>query len=382
MQLRTHCNKALSVKQSIKFALIALGMAASGPVFAEAPRVVDASNRAVSTPATAPQRIVVANAAALHTLIAVHSDKKAAIGKIVAVSGDFTSRDKAHFIDLVKLYPELATKPVVKFGQDGQGLSPDEVLALKPDLAIVGGGGGAVQPNSLAGKLLAAGVPVVFTDYRSNPGRNSLASIRAVAAAVGENPETNAFVTFYASELARVQDVVSQIPLSQRPSVFVELRPSAERPCCGTAGKGNIGELVEKAGGINAGSYLIETPLGQAKAASVVALKPDFYVITGSDGGAVKFGRGHKAEAAKAGLSGIAALRPDVKDIPALRNGKVIGLWHSFYNHPFNVVAVQALAQQFYPGQFGALDPKETERKAWGFLGLEPAGTYWQALGK
>ena len=51
-------------------------------------------------------------------------------------------------------------------------------------------------------------------------------------------------------------------------------------------------------------------------------------------------------------------------------------------DHPFNVVAVQALAQQFYPGQFGALDPKETERKAWGFLGLEPAGTYWQALGK
>lgn len=344
--------------------------------------VRDAAGQIVARAKTSPQRIVVGSGPLLHAVMAIESEApggQRGTDRIVAVGGDFASRDKATREALLGPHPRLAQVPATAFG-DIPGLAPDAVLALKPDLAILSGTAAQAKPGSLAEVLGKAGVRVIFTDFRSHPGQNGTASLRAIAAALGHDPDRNRFVRFAAKQMARVTDVTRKLPATQRPSAFIDMRADPAKPCCGTAGKGNYGELIEAAGATNVGAAIHDQPLGRADPDKIVAADPRFYLAGSSGGGGVPLGRGVTADTARASLSTLVSTRAPLTTLPALREHRAMAVWHSFYNHPFHAAVVQAMAKRFHPGRFGTLAPEQTLADFYGFLGIAPAGTYWVSL--
>lgn len=44
----------------------------------------------------------------------------------------------------------------------------------------------------------------------------------------------------------------------------------------------------------------------------------------------------------------------------AVQDGRVYGLYHQFYNHPYNIVGLEYMASFMYPEAFKDLDPAAT----------------------
>ncbi|WHO38586.1 ABC transporter substrate-binding protein [Sphingobium sp. AP49] len=338
----------------------------------------DAAGRLITAPARKPQRIIIGSGPLLHAVMAIEgasgTDDRGT-GRIVAIGADFSARDKAGAALLTIRYPALAAAQAIQFGEIA-GLDKEAVLALKPDLAILAGSDAAPRKDSLASALIAAGVPVVLTDFRSHPGPNSLTSLRAIAAALGQDADHNGFVAFYRQQMARVTDITASLTAEQRPRAFMDMRASAATPCCGTPGRGNYGELIEAAGAINVGSAIHDQPLGRVRADQIRAANPAFYVA-GSASGGVPLGRGVDAATARRAMATLTATREDLVGLPALSNGRAMAVWHNFYNHPFNVAVVQAMARHFHADRFATIDPADTLAQAFGFIGIAPGGTYW-----
>ena len=62
----------------------------------------------------------------------------------------------------------------------------------------------------------------------------------------------------------------------------------------------------------------------------------------------------------------------------AIREGNAHGLWHDFYNSPYNLLAIEALAKWVHPQLFAKLDPQATmEQINQQFLGMPLQGAYW-----
>lgn len=66
-----------------------------------------------------------------------------------------------------------------------------------------------------------------------------------------------------------------------------------------------------------------------------------------------------KPEAVKAQAQTLLA-RPGVSQIPAVQEKRAYGVYHHFYNHPWNIVGMEYLAKDIYPQAFGDLNPDET----------------------
>ena len=64
-----------------------------------------------------------------------------------------------------------------------------------------------------------------------------------------------------------------------------------------------------------------------------------------------------------------------------MQDGQAYAIWHHFYNSPFNVVAVQAMAKWFHPQLFADLDPRATMATLYTrFQPIPLDGTYWTRL--
>ncbi len=360
--------------------LLALGLASPSDASA-ADTVTDVSGRVVAVPAKV-ERIVL-GFGVFPAFAAVEGPQPFA--RVAAMGADLASRTPALHAALAQRFPELNDIPVMAAGADGKGASIEQILALEPDAAIFGGGGdGAVtpRPGSLQAQLEAAGVPVIYVDFRSHPGRNTVPSMRAIARLIGREEQGEEFVRFHEVQLRRVNERVADLSPEQRPRLFLDMRAGGIAECCGTPGDGNYGDFITAAGAVNVGAELHQGILGSARPDAIAAAHPAIYVAGGSGGAdarvGVKLGEDIRPEQARESLRSTVAQRAGIDTLPAVQAGNVHAVWHNFYNHPFNVVAVQALAKIAHPERFGDLDPDATMREMLRkFLHVELDGTYW-----
>ena len=104
---------------------------------------------------------------------------------------------------------------------------------------------------------------------------------------------------------------------------------------------------------------------------------PDVYIRTGNQKPGVMMGAGVDRATALASLKQVLT-RPEFADLRALREGNVHGLWHDFYNSPYNILAIEALAKWVHPQKFTDLDPQLTLNELnQQFLDTPLAGQYW-----
>ena len=93
-------------------------------------------------------------------------------------------------------------------------------------------------------------------------------------------------------------------------------------------------------------------------------MKPDAYIVSGSQwasktNAAVPFGYGVTQQQVDEAFNRMKQ-RPGFAQVSAVKEGRFYGIYHNFYNHPYNIVGLEYLAKFIYPAQFPDLDPAKT----------------------
>lgn len=386
--LRRHLSAAALVCAGGMAAVIASGVLVSNVAFASTPAapstpteqtVTDLAGRTVRIPAN-PQRVMLGESRLLMAVALLEGAHP--LARIVGWQGDLPAMDPQTFDAYGAQFPAIRQIPLIgKASEDS--ISDEKALSLKPDLAIFSlGGEGPGRYNALVKQLEAIGTTVVFVDFRLHPMQNTLPSMKLLGAVLHRTDAANAYIGFYQAHLARVQSVVSRVPEAQRPKVFVDMLAGVwGAGCCHTAGHGNFGEFVDAAGGRNIAAGLVPGVLGDISMEQIIASQPDVYIATGSHAkpglASLRVGAQTSEQDARASLAQLVN-RPGFDAIKAIRDARVHGISHNFYDSPYNILAIEAFAKWFYPAQFSTLDVHATEAELYRrFLAVPPDGTYW-----
>lgn len=348
------------------------------PACVRAQTVTDLAGRSVDLPKRV-ERIVLGEGRQLYTLALLEDPP---LARVVGWQGDMASFDPQTYQQYRARFPQI--DGIAKIGATSEAsVSPEKVLSLRPDLAIFSiSGHGPGRRNPLVEQLQKIGVPVLFIDFREHPLRNTIPSLRLLGQALGREARAEKFIAFYEAQTRRVTELTRDIPWAQRPRVLLDARAGDVAGVL-TAGKGSFGELIEMAGGRNAGADLIPTPLGEANLEAVMASKPEVYIASGyqhptASAAGLRMGAQVSEALARESLLQVVRRRPEIASLPAVRSGHVHGVWHHFYNTPYHVVMLQAMATWLHPQRMAGVDPRVTwQQMHREFLGMPPTGQYW-----
>ena len=362
--------------------LLAGALAASA-----ATTVTDLAGRTVVLPDRV-ERILLGEGRLLPALAVFDRDDPAR--RLVAMMGDFERLDPAGYAQWRARFPQLDAVPRVG-RQDGSSFSDERALSLGPQGAILGlaGGHGPTRADrETLAHLEAAGVAVVYVDFRQDPLRNTPRSMALLGAVLGRPAEADAFVATWRRELEKVTSRLARLPAgAPKPSVFLENRVGLSDACCATM-VGLVGVLLDAAGGANVARGRVPGEHGTLNPELLIAQQPQVYIGTGIGSMAtaasapmrVVLGADATPEAARASLAR-AVQRRGIASLQAATPGRAHAVWHHFYNSPFNVVAVQAMARWLHPDLFADLDPRATfEAMVTRFQPIPLTGVYWVSL--
>ncbi|QBY43941.1 ABC transporter substrate-binding protein [Arsenophonus nasoniae] len=341
--------------------------------------VTDVAGRTVQVPDKV-NRILLGEGRLFHAIALLEGNKP--LARIVGWQGDFRKLDPQSYAVYKAKFPEIDKIPLIG-NTSAESVSAEKVLTLNPDIAIFGlSGHGPGKNSELVMQLEKAGVPVIFVDFRSEPLKNTLPSIRLLGKALQREQQAEKYANFYQKNLKLVTDITNKIPNDKKPTVFIELRAGSSEDCCGTAGNGNMGNFIDLAGGINIAKNALPGPLGMMNLEKVIADDPAIYIASGakmpgSKEAGVQLGALSTEKAAITSLTTITE-RKGINTLSAVKNGRSYAIWHNYYNSPYNVIATQIFAKWFYPDKFADLDPQTTMKELYRqFLTIEPTGVYW-----
>ena len=340
----------------------------------------DVAGREVALPAPA-RRILLGEGRLISAVALLEREDPTRV--VAGWMGEFRRLDPQGFAQLVARFPAAERIPVVG-ASSAETFSIESALTARPDLVVLGlDGHGPGRGSEAVAQFARAGVPVVFVDFRQDPLHNTLPSIALLGKALGREREATEYVTFARDHAERIRARLEEAKPA-RPTVLMELRAGGSRECCGSPGKGNLGGLIELAGGANIGADIIPGALGPLNLEYVVSRDPAVYIATGGangEGTQPRIGPGVSPEEARAALARTVS-RAGIAELSGVKAGRAHALWHSFYDSPFNLLALEALARWIHPELFGDLDPAATmadiNRRFLPNLPLE--GTYWVSL--
>lgn len=347
---------------------------------AQARQVTDLAGRVVTVP-DHPKRVLLGEGRFVFAMALL--DRKDPVARVVGWQGELKQQDPYSWTQLVKRYPKAADVPLIGKTSEAS-VSPEKIVSLQPDVAVFSlSGHGPGRNNPMIAALQAAGIPIVFIDFRQHPVENTVPSMRILGQALDRQAEADAYIAFYEDHLARVRKIVDPVPQAQRPRVFVEMLAGVWPACCHTTGNGSFGDLLETAGGVNVVAPVLPGAIGDVSLEFLLDAKPDVYIVTGSRSEpgrpGLLVGPGAAAAVSADSLSTLLG-RDGIRDLDAVKQHRAYGIWHAFYNSPYNVVAIEAMTKWLYPERAAALDPQASLDALYRqFLDVDNAGTYWTA---
>ncbi|WP_213881082.1 ABC transporter substrate-binding protein [Pseudomonas sp. dw_358] len=341
---------------------------------AQAQAVTDALGRKVQVPDHV-QRIILGESRLIGAVALLDRDDP--FGRIVGWQNDLHKLDPAGFAAYQARFPKIVNIPLIGEASE-QSVSAEKVLSLKPDLAIFSvSGHGPTEHSPVADALIQAGVAVLFVDFRIHPVAGTHASLTAMGQALGREKEAKAYLDFYDEHLKRITDVVGNPADAQRPTVFLELLAGVWQAPGHTTGQSGMGEIIHLVGGRNIAAGVIPGALGDISVEYALKADPDLYVVTGNHAPGLVLGAGVDEKTAQASLDKVLQ-RPEFAGLRAVHDGHVHGLWHDFYNSPFDILAIEALAKWVNPQALASLDPAQTQSEInQQFLKVPLQGQYW-----
>lgn len=346
---------------------------------AQALTVTDVLGRKVEVSGNA-QRVVLGEGRLFFALALLDRDNP--FQRVVGWQNDVRLLDPHTFDVYAQRFPQVKQIPLIGQASE-QSVSAEQILALKPDLAVFSiAGEGPTQHSPIADILAAAGVPVVFVDFRVHPIEGVRTSLTALGAALGRQAEAEQYLKFYDTHLQRIRDGVAGLDDAHKPSVFLELLAGVWQAPGHTTGKSGLGSVIDAVGGRNIAAGVVPGALGDISVEYALSAKPDIYIATGNRNPGLILGAGVSQQQARESLQKVLQ-RPEFATLDAIRSGKAHGLWHDFYNSPFNILAIEAMARWVHPERFTDLDPAKTQAQInQEFLRIGLDGTYWIDAGK
>lgn len=348
-------------------------------------QITDVAKRTVRIPAKV-DRVLLGEGRLLPALAVFDRDNPAK--RLVGMMGEFEKLDEPGYAQWSARFPQIDKVPRVGRANSGS-FSDEQAIALKPQVAIFGMAGGhgpSERDKETLARLEAAGIAIVFVDFRHDPLKNTTRSMEVLGEVLGQPKEAQAFNTYWQQQL----DLVTQRLAAKKPplpTVFLENRVGLSEGCCDTM-VGLVGLLLDAGGGQNVARGLIPGEFGTLNPEFLIAKQPQFYIGTGIGSMAsaektplrIVLGAGATPEAARASLAR-ATQRRGIAQLQAVKDRHAFAIWHHFYNSPFNVAAVQAFAKWLHPDLFADLDPRATLQTVYTrFQPIPLSGVYWTGL--
>ncbi|MFC3283743.1 ABC transporter substrate-binding protein [Litchfieldella rifensis] len=332
---------------------------------AETVTVTDIAGRQVEVNVPV-QRVILGEGRQIYLVAALDTDDP--FRRVVGWREDFSQADPDNYAIYLEQFPQMAAIPTFGGFKDGT-FDVEQAVALDPDVVIMNiESKQATEDARYIEKLAAAGIPVVYVDFREHPFINTEPSMRLFGRLFGEEERAEAFSAWRAAEIRRVTDVIAEAD-PERPAVFIDRAGGYSDDCCMSFGDGNFGKFVEMAGGQNIAKDIIPGTFGTLNPEQIIASNPDHIIVTGGYWeayvpGGNWVGVGPDRDEAEA-LRKLDALteRPALIGVKAVETDQMHAIWHQFYNSPYQFVAIQQMAKWLHPELFADLDPEATFRE-------------------
>lgn len=304
---------------------------------------------------------------------------------VIAWGNNFREGDLDSYQAYLKKFPQIKQIPSLPTG-GLQPLSGEQVISLQPDVVVMTLGSKLIADSSGLMKILEqTAIPVIFVDFSHQLMANSGRSIQILAELTDTGHIAREFLQFREQQIRRVTQLVPGS--GYKPRVMLERAPGIDQDCCLSYGNASLGELVGIAGGDNLGGHFIKGTYGSVSPEQVIAADPDIILLTGAnwsawspDGNWINLGPGADP---KQGLMRLRQLmqRPAWKTLRAVNTGQVYAIWHTFYDNPYNFIALQCFAKWLHPERCATLDPDATFRELHErFLPIPYQPGYWLSL--
>lgn len=353
------------IKDIVRAAIALLSLTATAAL---AGQITDVAGRTVELDLPA-KRVIVGEARQVHVIAALKG--KQTFDTIVGWRDDFLTKDPDSYAAYRESFPQIEALP--RFGYVPQGdFNLETAVTLSPDVITLNlEAAKSAKDSGFEDKAAAAGIKVVYLDFRIDPEKNTERSIDILAQIFGGSDRAEALKLYRRQQIARVTDRLAGIRELKRPKVFIERAPgiSGENNCCRTFGPYNFGAMVTAAGGANIADGMIKTTFGDLNPEQLVVSDPDQVIVTGSNWAAesdinqfVPVGRGADLKLAHERLEDLMKRTP-FPNVAAVKNGNVHAVWHQFYGAPYEFVPIQQFAKWFHPELFADLDPDQTFRE-------------------
>ncbi|MET0173113.1 MAG: ABC transporter substrate-binding protein, partial [Agrobacterium vaccinii] len=238
-----------------RIAALILALIATPALSAE---IIDSAGRKVEIDSPA-KRVIVGEARQVHVIAALKGDKT--FDTIVGWRDDLIKKDPDSYAAYVERFPQIAKLPLFGYLPQGE-FSLEQAISLSPDVITLNlEVEKTAKESGFEEKAAAAGIKVVYLDFRLDPEKNSENSIRALGTIFGAEPRAEEFIAYRRAQIALVTDKLASVKDLKRPGVFIERAPgiSGEDACCRTFGPVNFGTMVEQAGGHNIAADVIKT---------------------------------------------------------------------------------------------------------------------------
>lgn len=347
--------------------------------------VTDLAGRTVEVPHGA-KRVILGEGRMFYATVVL--DKDNPFEQLAAIGDDLPKYDPDTWNKYLARFDNAKDVPMIGAAASAD-FSIEKALELDVDVLVVTlGFYDKIRESGVIETLEKAGVPTVFVDFRERPTQNTVPSILLLGRIFGKEVAAQEFADFYMAQMRRVYNVASRLKPDERPVVFAERAAGIDPAvCCNTFGNFNFGEFIAEAGGFNMGTKYFTGVSGVLNPEAVVVEDPEYILVTGANWSgsnpgniAVWLGYETEEEKAKAQLDGLMQ-RTGFPELSAVKDKKVMAIYHQFYQSPYHFVAVQALAKWMHPDKFSDLDPKETftelhER----FLPIDVSGVFWTTL--
>ncbi len=308
---------------------------------------------------------------------------------IVGWKDDMIKFDPDAFAKYHELFPEQADA-IQNFGSPVAGdFSIEAAIAADADLVVLNLGKlHQAEEAGIIEKLEAAGIPVIFIDFRLRPLQNTVPSMLMLGRVFAQEEKAMEFVDFYIQQMRVVTNVVDGLTDEDRPLVFIDRAAGISGPsCCKSFGPYNYGQFVADAGGTNWGSHVLSGFAGEVSFEAILEVDPDVVIGTGAnwlsykpDTMAVLLGYAADEADVHARIAALAA-RPGWETLTAVQERQVFSIYHQFYNSPYHFIAIQAMAKWFHPEAFEDLDPMATWTEMHDrFLAIDTSGIFWAQM--
>jgi len=289
-----------------------------------------------------------------------------------------------------KLKEKFSSYEKIKyFGlQNADSISTEQIITLHPDLAIFGvkDHGPGSKNKELINQLQKAGIKIIFIDFRMNPFKNTVPSIQALGKALGKEDNANKYIEFYQQRIQKIKYRLSDYK-GKKPTVFLQAHIGRFDCCVGMA-SGMLGPFIGLVGGKNISTPIAPGPTGRHSVEFLLTKNPDVWIGTVSgtkeeflNGKAIPvLGPTSNKDLAQKSLKR-ALSSPAMQSLKAVQTGRAHGIWHNFYNSPFNIVAIESFAKWVNPELFKDLTPEKTMSEIYDkFLIFKLDGIYLTTL--